>query len=158
MLEKLKYLDPGRLERTVWIHPINNINLQNLKQFFEITHNCGIVLDARVKRARKYPNKTGENIFGFIEFADSNSVNRALHVASKKLTVVDGVRFRIYKAGTGTFIFAKKTSKQKKLEQAKHELPRTPYDIGENLNMARPARVPGRGGMRGGRGRGRGRR
>lgn len=120
----------------MWIHPINNINLQNLKQFFEITHKCGIVIDARVKRARKYPNKNGDNIFGFIEFADSNSVNRALYVASRKLTIVDGVRFRIYKAGTGTFIFAKKTAKQKKLEQAKNELPVTPYDaIDVNLNM-----------------------
>lgn len=66
VLEKLKYLDPEKLERTIWIHPINNINLQNLKQFFEITHKCGIVLDARIKRARKYPNKAGENIFGFV--------------------------------------------------------------------------------------------
>jgi hypothetical protein len=81
-----------------------------------------------------------------------------LHVASKKLTFVDGVRFRIYKAGTGTFIFSKKTSKQKKLEQAKNQLPQTPYDKPDNLNMQRPAvRAPGtrgRGG-RGGRGRGR---
>jgi hypothetical protein len=30
-----------------------------LKYFFEITHKCGIVIDARVKRARKYPNKAG---------------------------------------------------------------------------------------------------
>lgn len=141
---------------------MNNINLQNLKQFFEITHKCGIVLDARVKRARKYPNKSGENIFGFIEFADSNSVNRALHIASKKMTIVDGIRFRIYKAGTGTFIFSKKTSKQKKLEQAKNQLPQTPYDKPDNLNMRRPAARSnpggrGRGGRgRGGRGRGRG--
>jgi hypothetical protein len=42
-------------------------------------------------------------------------VNRALHIASKKLTFVDGVKFRIYKAGTGTFIYSKKTAKQKKL-------------------------------------------
>jgi hypothetical protein len=153
LVEKLKYLDSERLERTIWIHPINSINLQNLKQFFEITHKCGIVLDARVKRARKYPNKAGENIFGFIEFADANSVNEALHIASKKLTVVDGIKFRIYKAGTGTFIFSKKTSKQKKLEQAKNQLPTTPYDKpAENLNMRRPAR-PNRGGpRRGGRG------
>lgn len=44
------------------------------------------------------------------------------------MTVVDGVRFRVYKAGTGTFIFSKKTSKQKKLELAKNSLPQTPYD------------------------------
>ncbi len=157
MLEKLKYLDSERLERTIWIHPINSINLQNLKQFFEITHKCGIVLDARVKRARKYPNKAGENIFGFIEFADANSVNKALHIASKKLTVVDGIKFRIYKAGTGTFIFSQKTSKQKKLEQAKNQLPATPYDKpADNLNMQRPAARPNRGGPRGRGGRGRG--
>lgn len=109
-------MDPERLERTVWIHPIENINLQNLKDFFEITHKCGIVIDARVKRGKVYPNKHGDNLFGFIEFADSISVNRALHIASKKLTIVDGIKFRIYKAGTGTFHFTKKTSKQKKLQ------------------------------------------
>jgi predicted nucleotide-binding protein (sugar kinase/HSP70/actin superfamily) len=57
LVEMLKYFDSERLERTIWIHPINSINLHNLKKFFEITHKCGIVLDARVKRARKYPNK-----------------------------------------------------------------------------------------------------
>jgi hypothetical protein len=31
LLEKLKYLDPRRLERSVWISPINNVNLQSLK-------------------------------------------------------------------------------------------------------------------------------
>lgn len=115
MLGKLKYLDHERSERSIWIHPIQNISLQNLKRFFEVTYPSGIVIDTRIRRARKYPNKVGENIFGFVEFADTNSVNRALHLASKKLTMVDGVKFRIYKAGTGTFIFAKKTAKQKKL-------------------------------------------
>lgn len=74
------------------------------------------------------------------------------------MTIVDGIKFRIYKAGTGTFIYSKKTSKQKKLEQAKNQLPQTPYDKPDNLNMRRPARPAGRGGRgRGGRGRGRGR-
>jgi hypothetical protein len=79
-------------------------------------------------------------------------VNEALHIASKKLTVVDEIKFRIYKAG-GTFIFSKKTSKQKKLEQAKNQLPTTPYDKpAENLNMKRPARSNRGGPRRGGRG------
>lgn len=39
----------------------------------------------------------------------------ALHLASKRLTIIDGIKFRIYKAGTGTFIYSKKTGKQKKL-------------------------------------------
>lgn len=115
MLEKLKYLDTNRNERTIWIHPIQNISLQSLKRFFEITYPTGIVLDARIRRGKKYSNRVGENIFGLIEFADTNSVNRALHLASQKLCCVDGIRFRVYKAGTGTFIYAKKTAKEKKV-------------------------------------------
>lgn len=152
MLEKLKYLDPERSERTIWVHPIEGVNLQNLKKFFEITYKSGIVLDARIKKARTYPNKRGSNVFGFVEFADSTSVNRALYLASKKLTIVDGFKFRIYKAGTGTFIFSKKTSKQKKLELAKQSLPPVPYGIA-SVDRARGA-MPIRG--RGARGRGRG--
>lgn len=72
------------------------------------------MLDIRVRNGRKYPNK-GDNKFGFVEFADPTSVAKALHLASKKLTNVDNCNFRIYKAGTGTFIFSKKTAKQKKL-------------------------------------------
>ena len=66
MLEKLKYLDSEKMERTVWIHPIQNINLHSLKRFFEITHKAGIVIDARIRRARKYPNRISDNIFAFI--------------------------------------------------------------------------------------------
>jgi hypothetical protein len=91
------------------------MNLQNLKKYFEITHKCGIVIDIRVRNGKKYPNKRGDNIFGFVEFADSTSVTKALHLASKKKTVVDNVKFRVYKAGTGTFLYSKKTAKQKKL-------------------------------------------
>jgi hypothetical protein len=82
-----------------------------------------------MRRARKYPNKQGENLFGFVEFADRNSVDRALTIASARKTVINGVKFRIFKAGTGTFIFCKKTAKQKKLEMAKKALPPTPYDV-----------------------------
>lgn len=57
LLEKVKYLDQDKSDRTIWIHPIANINLQKLKKFFEITYKCGIVLDLRVRLGRKYPNK-----------------------------------------------------------------------------------------------------
>lgn len=67
---------------------------------------------------------------------------------------MDGVKFRIYKAGTGTFIYSRKTAKQKKLETAKKSLPPVPYD---NMNPSDIRgfvnRARGRGG-RGGRGRG----
>lgn len=96
-------------------------------------------------------------MFGFVEFADTNSVNRALRLAAEKLTTVDGTRFRLYKAGTGTFLFMKKTAKQKKLEMAKNSLPPVPFGI-RQADLARGVRMPMRGGRgRGGRGRGRGR-
>jgi hypothetical protein len=129
ILEKIKYLETEKSDRTIWIHPIANINLQKLKKFFEITHKCGIVLDLRVRKGRTYPGKNQQNIFGFVEFADETSVTRALHLASKKQTEIDGTKFRIYKAGTGTFLFTKKTAKQRKLEQAKNTLPPVPYAI-----------------------------
>ena len=162
MLEKLKYLETERMERSVWIHPIQNISLPTLKKFFEIDNKAGIVIDARIRRARKYPRKNADNIFGFVEFADTVSVSRALYLASQKKTFINGIKFRIYRAGTGTFVFSKKTSKQKKLEQAKANLPTVPYD---NNSMAalgmqeRPRRFGGRGrGCRGRGVRGRGRR
>lgn len=68
-------------------------------------------MDIRIKRAKKYPVKPGDNIFGFVEFADSNSVNRALYLASKKMRLPEGLPFRAYKAGTGTFVYGKKTAK-----------------------------------------------
>jgi hypothetical protein len=57
--------------------------LAGLKTFFEIKHKCGIVVDFRVRNGKKYPNKSGENKFCFVEFADANSVALALNLASK---------------------------------------------------------------------------
>jgi len=42
-------------------------------------------------------------------------VIEALSLASKQLTVIEGTKFRVFKAGTGTFLFSKKTAKQKNL-------------------------------------------
>lgn len=57
LLEKIKYLEQEKSDRTVWIHPIANISLNRLKRFFEIEHECGIVLDLRVRKGRQYPGK-----------------------------------------------------------------------------------------------------
>lgn len=70
LLEKIKYLEQEKSDRTVWIHPIANIHLNLLKRFFEIDHKCGIVMDLRVRKGRTYPGKNQENLFGFVEFAD----------------------------------------------------------------------------------------
>jgi hypothetical protein len=40
------------------MHPISGLNRQQIKNFFEITHKCGIVLDVRIRRGKRYPNRT----------------------------------------------------------------------------------------------------
>lgn len=72
-------------------------------------------MDFRVRYGRKYPNKRGENKFCFVEFADPASVTEALGLAAKKQTEICGKKFRVFKAGTGTFVYAKKSAKEKKL-------------------------------------------
>ncbi len=66
LLEKIKYLEQEKSDRTVWIHPILGINLQRLKRFLEIEHKCGIVLDLRVRKGKQYPGKNQQNLFGFV--------------------------------------------------------------------------------------------
>ena len=82
-----------------------------------------------MRNGRKYPNKKGDNKFCFVEFADAQSANEALQLASRKQTQIAGKKFRVFKAGTGTFIYSKKTAKQKELEQAKNTLPRLPFPV-----------------------------
>lgn len=109
-------------------------------------------MDLRVRKGRMYPGKNQANLFGFVEFADETSVTRALHLAAKKSTQIDGVKFRVYKAGTGTFLYTKKTAKQRKIEVAAQSLPTVPYAINAALQSRAPMAMRGRG--RGGRGRG----
>ncbi len=123
----------------MWIHPINQINLGALKKFFEITHKCGIIMDFRVRNGRKYPNKTGDNKVCFVEFADSASATEALSLASQGLTQIAGKKFRVFKAGSGTFIYSKKTAKQRKLEEAKGQLARLPFPVQVQAVGAVPA-------------------
>jgi len=111
LFDKLKFLDTDKLERTVWMHPVVSSNY-DIKQFYEDTNKCGIVTDVRIRCGPKWPNRTLEpNKFCMIEFADPTSVERALKIASRKKATINGKNFRIYKGGTGTYIYSKKTAK-----------------------------------------------
>lgn len=66
VFEKLKYLDSERMERSIWIHPVGGNTRTQFKQFFEVTHPCGIVLDVRLRTGKTYPNKTGPNSFAIV--------------------------------------------------------------------------------------------
>lgn len=93
------------------MHPLTS-NRTEITRFYEDIHKCGIVTDVRIRNGPKWPNKTAEsNTFAVVEFADPNSVERCLKVASRQKSIINLKKFRIYKAGTGTFIYSKKTAK-----------------------------------------------
>ena len=94
----------------------------------------------------------------FVEFANAISVDRALKLASRGLAVVNGKRFKIYKAGSGTYIYVK-SRKNKVRSMSETNI----FDIGK-VAKRQAQNVPGgyqtyrQIGAGGGRGRGRGRR
>ena len=95
-------LDSERLERTIWVSPLSAGHSAGIvKQFFE-QKKCGIVIDVRVREGPRVAGKPSNNRYAFVEFAHPTSVLRALRLASKKKSSIDGVRLRIYKAGSRT--------------------------------------------------------
>jgi len=143
LFDKFKLLDSEILERTIWIQPAVG-TAEDIKKFFEVTHQVGIVLNVRVRKGPKWPNRAKqENKFYFVEFADPTSVARAMHVASRKQAALNGVNFRIYKAGSGTYQYSK-LKKPKSVTASKTRMAGGP----------RGGRGRGRGAPRGGRARG----
>lgn len=56
IFDKLKYLEPEKLERTIWVFPPFG-SASDIKQFFEEVQVCGIVLDVRLRKGFTWPNK-----------------------------------------------------------------------------------------------------
>ena len=79
-------------------------------------------MDIRLRKGKKYPNRKGNNVFCFIEFADESGPKLALSLAAMKKTVINNVHFRVYKSGQGTFAYRKRPMKLVKLEEARKTL------------------------------------
>ena len=110
VFDVLYFLEPDRLERTVWI-PIsvnssklcidNEILRQEKACVKKDKSHVGIVLYLRKKRGRKTGQKKDPNDQdAFIEFIMPNSVNRMLKIGSTSNFMVDGKKRKIFKAGT----------------------------------------------------------
>ncbi len=83
-LSKVRYLDHERLERTIWVSPLNAYHsAAKVKKFFE-EKKCGIVVEVRIREGAKVQGKPSGNRYAFVEFAHPTSVLRALRLASKK--------------------------------------------------------------------------
>lgn len=72
----------------------------DLREFFTHQKECGLITDVRVKHGKTIAGKPQGNSYGIVEYAHENSVARSLRVASKKESVINGNRVRIYKAGS----------------------------------------------------------
>jgi hypothetical protein len=80
---------------------------EKLFKFFQKDFECGLISDIRVRKGQKIPGKPRENVYAIIEYTHVNSIPRSLRIASKKKSELDGIRFRIYKAGTRTMVFVR---------------------------------------------------
>ena len=106
----LYYLEPERLERSIWIDKGNNDNQNTIyreivnlekKVINEENSHIGIPLTIRTIRGRKTGAKK-ENIENnaFVEFIMPKSVNRILKIGNTSKFYLSGVKRNIYKAGT----------------------------------------------------------
>ena len=120
VLGRLPTLEAERLERTIWVSPVlASHSAATLKRFFE-NKKCGIVVEVRLREGPSVPGKPLGNRFAFVEFAHPTSVLRALRLASKKKSSIDGARVRIYKAGSRT-VSVVKPKKSKNLGKVRSQ-------------------------------------
>ena len=107
MFSRLNNLSAEALKNSVWISPFP-FEPSSFVKFIEFEKDCGVVVNIRARSAPAIPGKPSENRFAIVEFAHQMSVTRALHLASKKKSVLNGVKFRVYRAGTSTHVLIKK--------------------------------------------------
>lgn len=109
--EKLQYLQQDRMDRSIWISPLMPhqfaSGMEVIWKFFQQDFECGLIADVRIRKGQKIPGKPRENCFAIIEYTHQNSLPRSLRVASKKKSIIQGNKVRIYKAGTRTIVFVR---------------------------------------------------
>ena len=104
------FMDPEKLERTVWIPTGDEPKKSDiLNEIENAEKNCiakekshvGIPLFIRKKRGRKEGRKKDKcckNVF--VEFMVPNSVNRMLKLAATSQFKLNGINRKVFKAGT----------------------------------------------------------
>ena len=106
----LYYLEPERLQRSVWIDKKGVSSLDEIyKEILKLekdvilkdNSHIGIPLSIKTIRGRKTGQKKDsiENN-AFIEFIMPNSVNRMLQLGTSKRFILNGIKRNVYKAGT----------------------------------------------------------
>jgi hypothetical protein len=111
IFEMLNFISSEKLERSVWISPLNNnvnskliyeaLKIQEKKTIDQENSHLGIPLKITIRRGRRVGEKKSCNVVdAFVEFIHPNSTNRLLKIASQTGLMIQGKRVRVYKAGT----------------------------------------------------------
>lgn len=106
IFEKECFSDEKTLARTVWVDK-SSFTSQQLKDYFKKTHECGVVLNIRLRKGTDFPNKPKGHTFYMVEFADELSAQKSIILCSKRENQISGVFFWIRIAGTSTFFYSK---------------------------------------------------
>lgn len=103
-------------DKSIWVSPLpENLltsNQHDIAKFFSEQYDCGITADIRIRRSKNHATRTRANVYAVVEYAHENSVPRSLKLASKGLASFQGVKTRIYKAGTKTAIIFPKQGRR----------------------------------------------
>jgi Ran GTPase-activating protein (RanGAP) involved in mRNA processing and transport len=110
MFDKIPWLNESITKNSIWMGPVDSASFthpERVVHFFQKRMKSGIVKHIRVMQGQNHSQRSKQNTFAFVQFRDEQSVNRALRVASTKKSVLNGVKFRIFRAGTRTVVFMK---------------------------------------------------
>lgn len=108
------YLVKERLDKSIWISPASaSTSIFNIKEVLQ-NQEVGFITDVRISKGSKAPGRPMANTFATVEFADMNSIPRALKVASSGRAYFGGLKVRIYKSGTQTAILQPAQKRQRR--------------------------------------------
>jgi hypothetical protein len=106
-------LNKEKLEKSIWISPMpTSETIASIKEQL-ITNEVGYVVDVRLSTGGEAPGRTQKNTFATVEFADPNSINRSLQLASKGRAFFGGAKVRIYRSGTQTAVIQPRQARRK---------------------------------------------
>lgn len=79
----VEYLSKDKLEKSIWISPMpSQETIYSIRDSL-MTNEVGYIMDIRLSTGGVAPGRPSSNKYATVEFADSNSINRSLQLASK---------------------------------------------------------------------------
>jgi hypothetical protein len=116
VFESVCYSDKEVLDRSIWMSPMPKTSKDSpdtIAQQLSEYHECGFIVDVRVRTGKTVPKRLRENCYVFIEYAHENSIPRSLKLASAKKALFFGQPARVYKSGTRTAVIWPRSTRKR---------------------------------------------